>query len=289
MDVLVTSAGGVEEDLIKALARTYLGEFQLRGAELRAKGLNRIGNLLVPNENYCKFEDWIVPILNAMHDEQERHGVVWTPSKMIHRFGKEIDDESSVCYWCYKNNVPMFCPALTDGSIGDMLYFHSYRRPGLVCDIVGDIRLMNDHAIHAAPRRTGMIVLGGGVAKHHINNANLMRNGADFSVCVSTAQVRPAPLSPARRRRRRRPAADRGRAASSPPACTHTRTRRAPLALCRSSTAPTRARAPTRRCRGARSGRRPRPSRCTPTPPSSSRSWSRARSRDARRRRGEYM
>mmetsp|Transcript_4237 Transcript_4237/g.17027 ORF Transcript_4237/g.17027 Transcript_4237/m.17027 type:complete len:361 (-) Transcript_4237:57-1139(-) len=188
VDVLVTSAGGVEEDLIKALARTYLGEFQLRGAELRAKGLNRIGNLLVPNENYCKFEDWIVPILNAMHDEQERHGVVWTPSKMIHRFGKEIDDESSVCYWCYKNNVPMFCPALTDGSIGDMLYFHSYRRPGLVCDIVGDIRLMNDHAIHAAPRRTGMIVLGGGVAKHHINNANLMRNGADFSVCVSTAQ-----------------------------------------------------------------------------------------------------
>ena len=228
MDVLVTSAGGVEEDLIKALARTYLGEFQLRGAELRAKGLNRIGNLLVPNENYCKFEDWIVPILNAMHDEQERHGVVWTPSKMIHRFGKEIDDESSVCYWCYKNNVPMFCPALTDGSIGDMLYFHSYRRPGLVCDIVGDIRLMNDHAIHAAPRRTGMIVLGGGVAKHHINNANLMRNGADFSVCVSTAQVRPAPLSPARRRRRRRPAADRGRAASSPRLHTHTHPARPP-------------------------------------------------------------
>ena len=33
-----------------------------------------------------------------------------------------------------------------------------------------------------------MLVLGGGVAKHHINNANLMRNGADFAVIVSTAQ-----------------------------------------------------------------------------------------------------
>ena len=32
-----------------------------------------------------------------------------------------------------------------------------------------------------------MIVLGGGVIKHHINNANLMRNGADFSVCINTA------------------------------------------------------------------------------------------------------
>lgn len=31
-----------------------------------------------------------------------------------------------------------------------------------------------------------MIVLGGGVVKHHVNNANLMRNGADFSVCINT-------------------------------------------------------------------------------------------------------
>lgn len=188
VDVVVTSAGGIEEDLIKALAKTYLGEFSLKGAELRREGLNRIGNLLVPNDNYCKFEDFIVPVLNAMHDEQERDGVAWTPSRMIHRFGKEINDESSVCYWAYKNNIPMFCPALTDGSIGDMLYFHSYKRPGLICDIVADVRLMNDLAINASPRKTGMIILGGGLPKHHINNANLMRNGADFAVIVSTAQ-----------------------------------------------------------------------------------------------------
>jgi hypothetical protein len=36
-----------------------------------------------------------------------------------------------------------------------------------------------------------MIILGGGVAKHHICNANLMRNGADFAVYVNTAQVGP--------------------------------------------------------------------------------------------------
>ena len=29
---------------------------------------------------------------------------------------------------------------------------------------------------------------GAGVAKHHICNANLMRNGADFSVFINTAQ-----------------------------------------------------------------------------------------------------
>ena len=89
-----------------------------------------------------------------------RQGVNWTPSKMIHRFGKEIDHEDSVWYWAYKNNIPVFCPSLTDGSIGDMVYFHSYRNPGLIIDIAEDIRLMNDQAVHA--KHTGMIILGGG-------------------------------------------------------------------------------------------------------------------------------
>merc|ERR1719198_467911 len=105
---------------------------------------------------------------------------------MIHRFGKEINNPESACYWAYKNNIPIFSPAITDGSIGDMLYFHSYKRPGLILDLVQDIRLVNHQAIKA--RKTGVIVLGGGVVKHHCMNANLMRNGADFVVYVSTAQ-----------------------------------------------------------------------------------------------------
>ncbi|CAJ1442300.1 unnamed protein product [Effrenium voratum] len=186
VQVMISTAGGIEEDIIKCLAPTHLGEFAMEGLQLRRKGLNRIGNLLAPNDNYCLFEDWIVPILNAMHDEQEKDGIVWTPSKMIHRFGKEIDNPESVCYWAYRNNVPIFCPAITDGSIGDMLYFHSYKRSGLVLDLVQDIRGVNDQAMKA--RKTGVLVLGGGLVKHHCMNANLMRNGADFVVYVSTAQ-----------------------------------------------------------------------------------------------------
>ena len=54
-------------------------------------------------------------------------------------------------------------------------------------DIVGDIKAINDHAANHKGR-TGMFVLGGGLVKHHIHNANLMRNGADFAVIVSVAQ-----------------------------------------------------------------------------------------------------
>lgn len=52
------------------------------GKELRAKGLNRIGNMLVPNSNYCLFEDWIMPLLDQMLKEQQEQGTVWTPSKV---------------------------------------------------------------------------------------------------------------------------------------------------------------------------------------------------------------
>ncbi|KAH9255486.1 deoxyhypusine synthase [Batrachochytrium salamandrivorans] len=162
------------------------GSFFFRGADLRKKGLNRIGNLLVPNSNYCKFEDWLNPILDQMLVEQQTLGTKWTPSKMIHRLGKEINHPESVYYWCYKNNIPVYSPALTDGSIGDMIYFHSYSNPGLVLDIAADVRAMNDEAVKE--KKTGMVILGGGVVKHHICNANLMRNGADFAVFVNTAQ-----------------------------------------------------------------------------------------------------
>lgn len=193
VDCIVSTAGGIEEDFIKCLGDTYMSSFSAKGAELRSKGLNRIGNLMVPNANYCAFEDWIMPILDKMLEEQEAskdtdEPINWTPSKVIHRLGKEINNESSVYYWAYKNNIPVFCPGLTDGSIGDMLYFHTYKASPqqLKIDIVEDIRRINSIAVKA--KRSGMIILGGGLIKHHIANANLMRNGAEYAVYINTAQ-----------------------------------------------------------------------------------------------------
>ena len=74
----------------------------------------------------------------------------------------------------------------------------------MVVDILGDLRLINKLAMRSVNTGlviiiksrqtnpinnpiTGMIILGGGLIKHHICNANLMRNGADFSLFVNTA------------------------------------------------------------------------------------------------------
>ena len=163
----------------------FTGSFDLPGSELRDKGINRIGNLLVPNDNYCKFEDWLMPLLDEMLQEQKEKQTLWSPSRIIERLGERINDASSIYYWAARNKIPVFCPALTDGSLGDMMYFHSFRQPGFVVDILSDLRRLNTMAVKAI--NSGMIILGGGVIKHHIANANLMRNGADYAVFINTA------------------------------------------------------------------------------------------------------
>jgi deoxyhypusine synthase len=106
--------------------------------------------------------------------------------------GKKLADENypnkeeSIYYWCYKNDIPVFSPAFTDGALGDIMYFDSYREGGFACEINRDLRKLNDISMKA--KKSGQIIIGGGVIKHHINNANLMRNGADYSVLINTAQ-----------------------------------------------------------------------------------------------------
>ena len=195
ISAIVTTAGGVEEDLIKCLAPTYVSSFTASGASLREAGMNRIGNLVVPNENYGLFEDWVVPILDQLLSEQiasrerkDEEELIWTPSTVIARLGKEINNDSSILYWAYRKSIPVFCPALTDGSLGDMLHFHTFKcsPQRLFIDIVQDIRRINEFARSA--KRAGMIILGGGIVKHHIANACLHRDGAESAVYINTAQ-----------------------------------------------------------------------------------------------------
>ena len=207
IDCIVTTCGAIEEDIMKCYNPHYMGAFNLKGKDLRLKGQNRIGNLIVPNKNYCKFEDFLTPILKQMLKEQRESEkleyewdenddknkgqekpkrIVWTPSKLIRRIGKEINNKESVWYWCYINDIPVYCPAITDGAVGDVLYFMSFKDDGFILDIARDIRLINNIALNSI--KSGMIILGGGVIKHHICNANLMRNGADWSVFINTGQ-----------------------------------------------------------------------------------------------------
>ncbi len=184
VNVIVTSAGGVEEDIIKCLGSFILGDFRASGSVLRKKGINRAGNIFIPNSRYCSFENFVLPIFERLYNEQKRTGKVTTPSELIWEMGKEINNKKSVYYHCYKNKIPVFCPAITDGSIGDMIYFFKSKHPDFKIDVAEDIWRMNNSSLGL--KKSGIIILGGGFVKHHICNANMFRNGADYAVYINT-------------------------------------------------------------------------------------------------------
>ena len=63
VSAICTTTGGIEEDIMKTMAPMYIGDFNLDGADLRSRGLNRIGNLIIPNESYSLLESWFLPLV----------------------------------------------------------------------------------------------------------------------------------------------------------------------------------------------------------------------------------
>ncbi|MBS3072104.1 deoxyhypusine synthase [Candidatus Pacearchaeota archaeon] len=181
---LVTTTGGIEEDVIKCLGDFFLGDFNAPGKELREKGINRIGNIFVSNNRYVEFEKFVQPILEDLYNEQKK-GKVIKPLDIIWKLGEKINNEESIYYWAYKNKIPVYCPVITDGALGDNIYFFSFKHSDFVIDIVSDIKWFNDSTLGI--KKSGLIILGSGTIKHAILNANMLRNGADYAVYINTS------------------------------------------------------------------------------------------------------
>ncbi len=182
VDVIVSTAGGIEEDIIKCLGDFKIGSFDASGKELRDKGINRTGNIFIPNSRYVKFEEFLQPILEEMYKENK----IISAGELIWKLGEKINDKKSIYYHCYKNKIPVYCPAIMDGAIGDNLYFFSFKHSDFKLDIIQDTCEFNNTTINK--KKTGVIILGAGVVKHSILNANMLRNGADYSVYINTSQ-----------------------------------------------------------------------------------------------------
>lgn len=182
----VCTAGAIEEDIIKCVGDFYVGDFRASGKELRAKGINRIGNIFAPNNRYVAFEAWFQPLLSELYAESVKTGIPLSPSDIVWAMGKKINDTRSICYWAWKHQIRLFCPALTDGALGDNVYFSMFKHPKLVIDIAKDTQRLNDATIGL--KKLGLVILGAGVIKHALLNAAMLRNGAEYAVYINTAQ-----------------------------------------------------------------------------------------------------
>ena len=189
VDVVITTVGSIEEDFIKAHeGKFFIGSFDEDDEALGDKGINRIGNILVPSESYQLFEKLVKPALR----ELIRPDASITPSELIHGLGAYCEDEDSILHQARKMGVPIYCPAITDGSMGFQLQELRNERQFQI-DVVAD---MKNIALEAGmDDKIGIIALGGGVAKHHAILANIINGGADYAVYITTAHQHSGSLS----------------------------------------------------------------------------------------------
>ncbi len=181
-NVIVTTVGGIEEDIMKATGEKFsIGSFSVDDVELHEKGVNRVGNLFINNESYMNFEDWITPVLQKLYEKQPR----WAVSEMLREIGLILNDEHSILYQAAKHNVPIFCPAITDGAFGFHLYLYQQNHKDFVVDVVKDFGNILFATTH--DDKKGVIALGGSISKHHAILCTLLNGGAEYAVYMTTA------------------------------------------------------------------------------------------------------
>ncbi len=194
-EVVITASGTLDHDLARCYKDYFHGEFMMDDKELHKKGINRLGNVLVPNESYGiiveeKMQKWLKEIYAGGKKELATYELCW-------EIGKRLN-ETSILYWCWKNKIPVVVPGITDGAVGYQLWQFSQKHKDFKIDVLKDEQLLSDLVWNA--KKSGALIVGGGISKHHVLWWNQFKNGLDYAVYVSTAVEHDGSLSGARPR-----------------------------------------------------------------------------------------
>jgi deoxyhypusine synthase len=194
VDVVLTTCGTIDHDLARSWGAYYHGSFMVDDAELHKKGINRLGNIFIPTENYgILLEEKVRPLLERLWDEGKRE---LSTKELVWAFGNFVDDPGSILYWSAHNEIPVFVPGITDGAFGCQLWMFAQEHRGFKIDLFKDQQELSDIVFTA--KKTGALVIGGGIAKHHTIWWNQFREGLDYAVYITTAVEYDGSLSGAR-------------------------------------------------------------------------------------------
>lgn len=203
VDVIVTTCGTLDHDLARTYRKYFHGDFELDDIALGRQGLNRLGNVIVPNECYGEIlEAKVLPWLSEIEEERAiSSDSPWNgfgTVELCWAFGDRIEDEGSLLYWAAKHRIPIVIPGITDGSIGAQLFMHRQRSPSFMIDVLADEEICSD--LSWTSQKANGIMVGGGISKHHVIWWNQYRGGLDAAVGISTAPEYDGSLSGARLR-----------------------------------------------------------------------------------------
>jgi deoxyhypusine synthase len=195
MDVIITTCGTLDHDLARCWRDYYRGSFVMNDAKLHEEGINRLGNVLVPNDSYgVIIEEKMQALLQELWDEGTRE---ISASQLCREIGRRVCNETSILYWAAKHGVPVYVPGITDGAVGYQTWLFSQDHD-FKLNLLKDSGELNELVFTA--KKTGALIIGGGISKHHTIWWNQFKDGLDYVVYVSTADEWDGSLSGARPR-----------------------------------------------------------------------------------------
>jgi deoxyhypusine synthase len=198
-DIIITTSGTLDHDLARVWKDYYHGSFNVDDIELHKKGINRLGNIFIPNECYGNIlEKKIQPILKNLYKEKKK----WSTKELIWEFGKKLEQEQktkdSLIFWAWKNKIPIIIPGITDGAFGFQLWMFYQEHKDFCIDILQDEQYLSDITFN--DKKSGALIIGGGISKHHTIWWNQFKEGLDYAVYISTAAEYDGSLSGAQTR-----------------------------------------------------------------------------------------
>lgn len=197
VDVMITSSGSHTEDVIKSAKDFKMGEWNADEAELRERGINRLGNIFVESDCYVWLEKWLNDnFFPDFFDEEKLRTPTDVASELGRKVGEDtnLEEDDSFLYHAYDNDIPVYCPALIDAEIGDfMFYYRQEKDSDIGIEILDDWDSLIHEAVEA--EKTGIIAVGDGVPKHQAIMSNLFKGGADYAVYISTGMEGDGSLS----------------------------------------------------------------------------------------------
>jgi deoxyhypusine synthase len=161
IDVLVSTGANISEDIVEAMGLSYWqGSHQVNDQELLEADVNRYYDVYGKETDYREMELLLTESLMTVKKD-----FPYTSAELLHLLGKYMNKKNvkSIIAAAAANNVPVFCPAITDSAYGETFLMAKNQGHRIMLDQVREFDQFV--GIGEKTKEVGVIYIGGGVPK----------------------------------------------------------------------------------------------------------------------------
>ena len=182
-DVAITTCGALDHDIARHFSNYKEGSFTMDDGELADQNIHRLGNVLVPMDSYGPLIE--EKMQSFLEEEYQKGTKEMSTSEICKMIGKHLGEDSFL-YWAYKNDVSVIVPGIMDGAVGSQIWLFTQKHSDFRLNLAEDANLLSGLIFKA--EKSGALMIGGGISKHHTLWWNQYREGLDYAFYITTAQ-----------------------------------------------------------------------------------------------------